>query len=94
MYPAEVEAAILLAPGVADAAIVDAPHPQLGEVPVAFVVPEAGATIDPEAIRAAVAGQLTSFKVPAEVYTTDVIPRTGSGKTKRFELVQRLGTDS
>ncbi|MEZ5378570.1 MAG: class I adenylate-forming enzyme family protein [Acidimicrobiales bacterium] len=94
IYPAEVEAAILLAPGVADAAIVGAPHPQLGEVPVAFVVPEAGATIDPEAIRAAVAGQLTSFKVPAEVYTTDVIPRTGSGKTKRFELVQRLGTDS
>ncbi len=94
IYPAEVEAAILLADGVADAAVVGAPHPQLGEVPVAFVVPEPGVTLDPAAIRSAVAAQLTSFKVPTEVYLADTIPRTGSGKTKRFELVERLETDT
>jgi acyl-CoA synthetase (AMP-forming)/AMP-acid ligase II len=93
IYPAEVEAAILLAPGVADAAVVAAPHPQLGEVPVAFVVPEPGTTLDIEGILATVAGQLTSFKVPAEIHQADAIPRTGSGKTKRFELQARLPHD-
>ncbi len=94
IYPAEVEAAILLTPGVADAAVVGSPHPDLGEVPVAFVVAEAGAVIDFDLVRATVAQQLTSFKVPAEIHLTDVIPRTGSGKTKRFELVERLTAES
>jgi acyl-CoA synthetase (AMP-forming)/AMP-acid ligase II len=90
IYPAEVEEAILVVPGVADAAVVGMPHADLGEVPVAFVVPDAGAAVDAEAIRAVVADRLASFKVPAEIHAVDAIPRTGSGKTKRFELTARL----
>ena len=43
IYPAEVENALLGAPGVADAAVVGRPHADLGEVPVAFVVADPGA---------------------------------------------------
>ena len=39
IYPAEIENVLLDAPGVEDAAVVGQPHPDLGEVPVAFVVP-------------------------------------------------------
>ncbi|GAA4889451.1 class I adenylate-forming enzyme family protein [Actinomycetospora straminea] len=93
IYPAEVENALLDAPGVADAAVVGRAHPDLGEVPVAFVVPGSGAEIDPEVVTAHCRERLTWFKVPTDVRTVDVIPRTGSGKIKRFELA-RLLTDA
>ncbi|HEY2222599.1 class I adenylate-forming enzyme family protein, partial [Actinomycetospora sp.] len=45
IYPAEIENVLLDAPDVGDAAVVGQAHPDLGEVPVAFVVP-AGDGID------------------------------------------------
>ena len=90
IYPAEVEEAVMHSPGVADAAVVAMPHDDLGEVPVVFVVPAQGSSVDPAAVKQAVRERLASFKVPAHVFTTDVIPRTGSGKTKRFQLQQDI----
>ena len=92
IYPAEIENALLGAPGVADAAVVGRPHPDLGEVPVAFVVadPGAGGGPDVEALREHCRRQLAWFKVPDGFHLTDTIPRTGSGKIKRFELARRL----
>ena len=93
IYPAEIEDALLGAPGVADAAVVGRPHPDLGEVPVAFVVaaPGRGRT-DPttQALPGALPPRLASFKVPAGSGRRRPIPRTGSGKIKRFELARRL----
>ena len=90
IYPAEVEAAVLTVPGVSDAAVVGRSHPELGEVPVAFVVAAPGKTVDLGSVQEVVGARLAPFKVPAEIHPIDVIPRTGSGKTKRFELVARL----
>ncbi|HEY2223813.1 AMP-binding enzyme, partial [Actinomycetospora sp.] len=89
IYPAEIENVLLDAPDVGDAAVVGQAHPDLGEVPVAFVVP-AGDGIDEEALRARCRQDLTWFKVPAAIRFTDAIPRTGSGKVKRFELARLL----
>jgi acyl-CoA synthetase (AMP-forming)/AMP-acid ligase II len=92
IYPAEIENVLQRAAGVADAAVVGQPHPDLGEVPVAFVVVAAGGHDGPDAeeLRAFCRRELTAFKVPAAIRFTDAIPRTGSGKVKRFELARLL----
>jgi acyl-CoA synthetase (AMP-forming)/AMP-acid ligase II len=90
IYPAEIESVLLRAPGVADAAVVGQPHPDLGEVPVAFVVTAGPGGPDAAELRARCREELTAFKVPAAIRFTDVIPRTGSGKVKRFELARLL----
>lgn len=90
IYPAEVEEAILHASGVADAAVVSMAHPDLGEVPVAFVIAADGAAVDSDAIKATVAERLAGFKVPEHVFATESIPRTGSGKTRRFQLQELI----
>ncbi|MEJ2860679.1 class I adenylate-forming enzyme family protein [Actinomycetospora flava] len=86
IYPAEIEAVLLRAPGVGDAAVVGRAHPDLGEEPVAFVVGDP----DLDAVAAHCREHLTGFKVPVAFHLVDVIPRTGSGKIKRFELARLL----
>jgi acyl-CoA synthetase (AMP-forming)/AMP-acid ligase II len=95
IYPAEVENALLDAPGVADAAVVGRPHPDLGEVPVAFVVADSATPAGPdvEALREHCRRRLASFKVPEGFHLAEAIPRTGSGKIKRFELTRRLDAE-
>ncbi|HWD02167.1 MAG TPA: class I adenylate-forming enzyme family protein [Amycolatopsis sp.] len=90
IYPAEVEAVLLKIPGVADAAVVAHKHPDLGEVPVAFVVPDDPGKLDESALLAACRAELSHFKVPEQVLEIDAIPRTGSGKIMRFRLQERL----
>lgn len=89
IYPAEVEAALLVHDAVADAAVVSRPHEALGEVPVAFIVPT-GDSLDVEALKAHCATRLAGVKVPNEYVVIDAIPRTGSGKVLRFKLQERL----
>ncbi|GAB3003193.1 acyl--CoA ligase [Amycolatopsis acidiphila] len=90
IYPAEVEAVLLKAGGVADAAVVARKHPDLGEVPVAFVVPEQPGVLDVAALLELCGRELSRFKVPADILEIDAIPRTGSGKIMRFRLQERL----
>jgi rifamycin polyketide synthase module 1/2/3 len=93
IYPAEVEAVLLKGDGVADAAIVGRKHADLGEVPVAFVVPECPGALDVTALLELCGRELSRFKVPAEIVEIDAIPRTGSGKIMRFRLQERLAPD-
>ena len=86
IYPAEVEAVLVAVDGIADAAVVGREHPDLGEVPIAFVVPERAGELDPAEVLAACGRSLSAFKVPAEIIEIDEIPRTGSGKIMRYRL--------
>jgi acyl-CoA synthetase (AMP-forming)/AMP-acid ligase II len=89
IYPAEVEAVLLKIPGVADAAVIAEDHPDLGEVPVAFVVAQEG-PLDPEDLIAACRSQLAPYKIPGRFVEIDAIPRTGSGKIMRYRLKEKL----
>lgn len=84
--PAEVEAALIACPGVADAAVIGRPDDEAGEVPVAFVVPAAGAAPDAEAIAAELADRLATYKRPAEIRFVETIPKSASGKILRRVL--------
>ncbi|GAB3690821.1 SDR family NAD(P)-dependent oxidoreductase [Saccharopolyspora tripterygii] len=86
IHPGEVEDVLRGVAGVADVAVVGKPHDVLGEVPVAFVVPRSPG-FDAERIYAACREQLSSFKIPEQLYEIDRVPRTASGKITRHVLL-------
>ncbi len=86
IYGLEVENVLFAFAGVAEAAVVGVAHPVFGEVPVAFVAPFPGSTIDPEALRAHCASRLADFKVPVEFRFVERLPRNPGGKVLKHEL--------
>jgi fatty-acyl-CoA synthase len=86
VYPAEIEAELLLHPGVQDAAVAGAPDPKWGEVGVAFVVVRPGVSLDAEALAAHLEGRLARYKIPRDWIFLDALPRTPYGKVVKGEL--------
>ena len=84
--PAEVEAALLEHPDVADAGVFGRPDPEWGELVTAHVVVREGRMIDPERLQAFCAERIASFKVPKTIEFASALPRTESGKLLRREL--------
>jgi acyl-coenzyme A synthetase/AMP-(fatty) acid ligase len=84
----EVEAALLALPQVEAAVVAGLPDPEAGEVVVAAVAPAAGAAAEEQAIREALRGTLSSFKIPRRIVfiAADEIPRTATGKVKLSEV--------
>ncbi|WP_030355592.1 type I polyketide synthase [Streptomyces scopuliridis] len=89
VHPLEVETVIAAAPGVRDVLVVGRPDDLVGEIPVAFVVPEADG-FDPEELRRLCLRQLSVFKVPVEFRRLAAIPRTSSGKPLRRAMAERI----
>jgi len=85
VYPKEVEALIDDLPGVQESAVIGVPHPDFGEGVVAVVVPEGEGTT-PEAIAAALDGQLAKFKQPKTIVMVDALPRNTMGKVQKKAL--------
>lgn len=86
VYPREVENVLLQQEGVADAAVIGAPHPTWGEEPVAFVVLRPGASSDPRALIRRCREQLARFKCPAKIEFVDSLPRNSAGKLQKNVL--------
>ncbi|MDN5569426.1 MAG: AMP-binding protein, partial [Paracoccus sp. (in: a-proteobacteria)] len=86
IYPKEVEEAIDALPGVLESAVIGLPHPDLGEAVTAVVVPRAGETVDPDAIRTALSDSLARFKQPKRVFIADSLPRNVMGKVQKAQL--------
>ena len=84
--PAEVEAALLEHPAVADAAVHAREDPEWGEAVVATVVPADGVAVSEDELRAFCGERVARFKVPKTIEFADSIPRTESGKLMRREL--------
>jgi long-chain acyl-CoA synthetase len=90
IYPREIEEVLLTAPGVAEAAVVGAPDPEWGEIPVAFVVPATGAAPDAAALDAHCLAHIARFKRPKRYVFTDALPKNAYGKVLKTELRERL----
>jgi O-succinylbenzoic acid--CoA ligase len=84
VMPAEVEAALLEHPAVAEAGVFGRPDPEWGEAVTAAVVLRAPA--EPAALRAHCAQRLAGFKVPKRIEIRDTLPRNPSGKLLRRAL--------
>lgn len=84
--PMEVENLLLEVDGVQQVAVVSFPDERLTEVPVAYVRPGDGATLEEQDVIDYCKGKLASFKIPHHVLFLDEIPMTSSGKIRKFEL--------
>ncbi len=92
VYPREIEEVIYHFPNVKETAVVGQQDPRRGEQPVAFVVPNEGAAVDPEALLKFIRGKLADYKVPRRVVLTPALPRNATGKVLKTELRKQLAT--
>ena len=92
--PAEVEETVVQMDGVRDCAVVGVGHETLGEVPVAFIVPDDETGPDIEAVKTFCQNRLSAYKLPSDLRTITEIPRTGSGKIMRFKLRDLYESDA
>jgi fatty acid CoA ligase FadD36 len=80
----EVENMLLAHPGVREAAVVGAPHPDLGQEVVAYVV---GDGVTAQALIDFVASGLSRHKRPRRVHLVDALPRNAMGKVQKRQLL-------
>ena len=89
--PSEVEDVLRELPEIDDLAVVGVRSAgDAGEEVVVAVVPAAGATVDPERVRAYAHERLTGYKVPRRVVMLEELPRSQIGKIFR----RRVATGS
>jgi acyl-CoA synthetase (AMP-forming)/AMP-acid ligase II len=84
--PMEVEGFLLEDPRINHVAVVGLPDARLAEVPVAFVIREAGAELSAEDIVGLCRGRLASFKIPRQIHFVEQFPMTGTGKIQKYLL--------
>jgi acyl-CoA synthetase (AMP-forming)/AMP-acid ligase II len=88
-YPAEIENLLYGLDGVAQVAVVGVPDERMGEVGMAFIVPEADAPLTEESVIAWCRENMANYKVPRRVALVDELPMNASGKVLKNELRER-----
>ena len=87
----EVERAIAAHPGVAECAVVAAPHEKWGEVPAAIVVLKDGVTLTEKDLLGFLEQRLARYKRPHIVeLRTEPLPKSGTGKIRKLVLRERF----
>ena len=84
--PKEIEEAILEMPEVHEVGVVGVPDDILGEAIRAVIVLKEGYERDPKKVQRHCQTKLASFKIPKEVVFADELPKTSSGKIRKFLL--------
>jgi len=90
VFPREVEELMYKHPAVADAVLIPQRDAKMGEIPVAIVVPRAGAVVSEKDIKDFLSEKMARFKVPRRVYILQQVPRSPVGKILKKELVKML----
>lgn len=88
IYPKEIEDVLYRHPGVMEAAVVGAPDPVMGEVPVAYVAPRPDVSLTAEELTAHCERALAKYKRPREIRVLPSLPKSSVGK-----IVKRLLRD-
>jgi acyl-CoA synthetase (AMP-forming)/AMP-acid ligase II len=85
--PYEVESILRTHPSIVDACVVARPDPELGELPVAFVVTKDGFAPSRQELDAFLKEKgLAHYKWPEDVHRLDELPLSGPGKVNRKAL--------
>ncbi len=80
IYPAEIEAALMSMPGVADCAVFGIPDTEFGEALAAAVELRSGASASAEEVQQFLRARIANYEVPRLVSFHDALPREESGK--------------
>ena len=86
LSPRAIEEVLERHPGVAACCVVGAPHPDLGETPVAFVVRSGAEPVDAAELTALVRGGLSRVHTPTVVRFLESLPVNAVGKVDRKAL--------
>jgi len=90
IYPREVEDVLMLHPGIAEVAVLGKPDPDMGELVVAFIVPDADQTPSAADIIAFCREHLASYKKPRHILFVEALPRNALGKVQKHVLAKQL----
>ncbi|MET9267413.1 AMP-binding protein [Amycolatopsis sp. NPDC004079] len=94
LYPKEIENALHAHPAVLEAAVVGAPHPVLGELPVATVTLYPAAVVSEAELLEHCRARLTRVKVPVRIDIVPALPRNPVGKIDKPALRRELAAAS
>jgi acyl-coenzyme A synthetase/AMP-(fatty) acid ligase len=89
-FPRDVEEAFCAIEGVAQAALIGVAHATLGQCPHAFVMPLSGASLEPVALKSAIAAKVSYDIAPLIVHIVEDLPMTPTGKIAKGELAARF----
>jgi acyl-CoA synthetase (AMP-forming)/AMP-acid ligase II len=91
VYPAEVEEAVLMHPGVKEVSVIGVPDKSFGEAIKAICVLKEGTTLEPKELSEFVAQRIARYKKPKYVEFTDSLPKLSSGNIDREKVKERYG---
>lgn len=83
VLPGDVEDALAIAPGVHAVVVLGMPHPHLGQVVTAVLVPQHGAELDGTSLRRHAASLLSPTHRPRRWYAVEQLPLTSADKVSR-----------
>ena len=86
VYPREVEDVMMKHPAVSMEAVIGVPHEEMGEEIKAFVVLNAGETLDPEELQAWTREHIAAYKYPRLIEIVASLPMSATGKILKKEL--------
>jgi long-chain acyl-CoA synthetase len=86
VYPSELENLLRQQPGVRDAAVVGVPDPDVGDVPVAFVVAAGPEPLVPDRLAEAVNADVVHYKKLRAVVVVESLPTSAVGKVLKAPL--------
>ncbi len=86
IFPAEIEAELILMPEIADCAVFGAPDPEFGESIVAAVTCQPDKSVTLQDVKAWLEPRLAKFKIPRKLDVHDELPRQDSGKIFKAKL--------
>src|SRR6185436_6016871 len=87
VYSREVEAALEDHPDVVEAGVTGSPDDRRGEVPVAAVRLSDGASVTGDELVDWARERLSDYKAPRRIVVVDELPKTGTQKVRRQELL-------
>lgn len=88
--PAEIDAAILSYPGVAEVAVFGVSHPSLGQEVAAAIVVSVGSKVTDRELRDYLSLKLRPSKIPKRIYFVADLPKTASGKIQRRLVASKI----
>lgn len=90
VYPREIEEKILAHPKISEAAVFGVPDPAWGEVGIAVLVAEEGASVSEAEIGEFLAARISRYKLPKRFVFLDEMPKSAYGKITKKLVRQTL----